>query len=138
MADTKPNLGRTGPLSLTMDRLTEEFWERYRHLHDAIDAASYQGVEAVERLAALLADASCLPAGYLAEVAAILRAGAEHHGCRPHETGGGQVFSDHLHHAIAHLLLCEQGDTSEPHLLHAAARLALAWEREQAAGAGEP
>ncbi len=49
MADTKPNLGRTGPLSLTMDRLTEEFWERYRRLHDAIDAEDIPLVHRLDR-----------------------------------------------------------------------------------------
>ena len=79
-----------------------------------------------------MSDADCFPPGFLAAVAAVLRAGAERHGVAPHETGGGQTRDDHLRHAIDHLYGAAMGDTSEPHILNATARLALAWGQEQA------
>jgi hypothetical protein len=98
--------------------------------------------------AALLADARCFPPGYLAEVAAILRAGAERHGCEPHETGAGQTCDDHLQHLLGHALTADNDmsapgvavpkpdpDSGRSQFAHVGARAALGWERERAAGA---
>lgn len=49
MSETKPHMGRTGHLSLSMDGLTEAFWERYRRLHDAIDAEDIPLVHRLDR-----------------------------------------------------------------------------------------
>jgi hypothetical protein len=89
-------------------------------------AAREHGAEHRRRQEAVAA-AAAFPLGYLAEVAAILRAGAKRHGCEPHETGGDQSFDDHLRHALDHVYGAAMGATDEPHLLHAAARLALAF-----------
>lgn len=92
----------------------------------------------IARLTALVADAACLPPGFLAEVAAILRAGAARHGVAPHETGGGQTTIDHLDHARAHLERARfyaaagrpvrpDADSGRAQEAHVAARCALAW-----------
>ena len=83
--------------------------------------------------AALLA---CFPPGVLAEVAAVLREGAAAKGCAPHETGGGQTREDHLAHALDHVHGASVGDTSEPHIDHAIARLVLARGLELAGSEG--
>lgn len=77
--------------------------------------------------AALLADARALPAGVLARVAAVLRAGGERYGVAPHETGGNQSFDDHIRHALDHVYGAAQDADGDPHLLHAIARLVLAY-----------
>jgi hypothetical protein len=97
----------------------------------------------------LLAAARCFPPGYLAEVAAILRAGAERHGCEPHETGGDQSCDDHLQHLLGHALTADNDmsapgvavpkpdpDSGRSQFAHVGARAALGWERERAVGAG--
>ena len=79
---------------------------------------------------------ACFPAGVLEEVADVLRAGAAAKGCAPHETGGGQTREDHLAHALDHVHGASVGDTSEPHIDHAIARLVLARGLELAGSEG--
>ena len=90
-------------------------------------------VREVTKLRALLA---CFPAGVLENVAPVLRAGGERHGVAASETGGGQTREDHLAHAIDHVHGASVGDTSEPHIDHAIARLVLARGLELAGSEG--
>jgi hypothetical protein len=117
-----------------------------RALFDLIDQC---GPEEAERLLATIADARCIPPGYLAEVAAILRAGAERHGCAPHETGGEQSLDDHLRHLLGHANRVDgdlmhgrdvkpDPDSGRSQFAHVGARAALGWEREQAARGEKP
>ncbi len=97
----------------------------------------------------LLAAARCFPPGYLADVAAILRAGAARHGCEPHETGGGQGIDDHLQHLLDHALVADNDlsrpgatvpkpdpDSGRSQFAHVGARAALGFGLERAAKAG--
>jgi hypothetical protein len=59
----------------------------------------------------------------LCHVAATLRNGQHKH---PHDDGYRQPVAFHVERAMAHLDKLKAGDTAEPHLEHAAARLLLA------------
>lgn len=102
-----------------------------------------------DEIARLRALVGCFPAGYLEAVADILRAGAERHGCAPHETGGGQGIDDHLQHLIDHALIADNDlskpgatmpkpdlDSGRSQFAHVGARSALAFAMETA-GRGE-
>ena len=69
---------------------------------------------------------STFPQGVLEAVAEVLTAGGKAKGCAANETGGGQSLEDHLFHAREHVYGAQNEDTSEPHVLHAIARLVLA------------
>lgn len=85
---------------------------------------------------------SSFPPGFLAEVAAILRAGGKRHGCAPHETGGGQTLVDHVSHLKAHAADAERAvvvgdhahdpDSGASQWAHVGARAALAYGLEKA------
>ena len=72
-----------------------------------------------------------LPPRALLEVARVLKAGSERYGV---DAWRRIPAPEHLNHALTHLLALLAGDTTEPHLAHAACRLLFALDL----GAAQP
>lgn len=55
----------------------------------------------------------------------------------PGDTWRERLVTEHLRHAVAHLRKLRCGDSSEPHLEHAATRILMALENHLTQGAAE-
>lgn len=64
-----------------------------------------------------------IPADVLLQVAAVLHEGSEKYGDNNWKLID---ISDHLNHALTHIMRYILGDTTEPHLVHAVCRLLFA------------
>jgi hypothetical protein len=71
--------------------------------------------------------ADLLPALAVLDVAATLKVGAEKYG---EGNWRNITVTEHLNHALIHLLALQTGDTQEPHLNHAACRILFALEMQ--------